>query len=123
MALWSSEDAAFGLAGGCVTVVAAALATAALFAPGELDARLLAMAATAGVLAAVLVDWRACLGVTVVGALIFVGFLAGRAGDLTSDRSAWPYTLVILLAALLGRGLRRMRLAQVRRTVDQRDLA
>jgi hypothetical protein len=117
MARWSSEDAAFGLAGGCVTVVAAALATAALFAPSQQDARLLAMAVTAGVLAAVLADWRACLGVTLVAALIFVGFLAGHAGDLTSDRSAWPYTLVIGLAALLGRGQRRMRLAQVRRAV------
>ena len=118
MARWSSEDAAFGLAGGCVMVVAAALVTAALFAPSEQVARLLAMAATAGALAVVLVDWRASLGVTVVAALIFMGFLAGHAGDLTSDRSAWPYTLVIVLAGLLGRVLRRARLAQVQRTAQ-----
>ena len=118
MAGRQAEEMAFGLAGGCVTVVAAALATAALCTPSEQGARLLAMAATAGVLAAVLADWRACLGVTVVAALIFVGFLAGHAGDLTSDRAAWPYTLVIVLAALLGRGLRRVRLAQVRRAAQ-----
>ena len=117
MARSDGGEMAFGLAGGCVAVVAAALATAALFAPSEQGARLLAMAATAGVLAAVLDDWRACLGVTLIAALIFVGFLAGHAGDLTSDRSAWPYTLVIGLAALLGRGQRRMRLAQVHRAV------
>lgn len=118
MAGRGGEEMAFGLAGGCVAVVAAALATAALFTPSEQAARLLAMSAAVGVLAAVLADWRACLGVTVVAALIFMGFLAGHAGDLTSDRSAWPYTLLIGLAALLGRVLRRVRLAQLQRATQ-----
>ena len=103
------RPAAFGLAGGCAAAVAAALATAAFVAPGQVGARSLAMAVTAGVLAAVVRDWRACLGVTAITALIFVGFLVHRDGDLTGDTSAWPYTILIGLAAILGRTQRRMR--------------
>jgi cell division protein FtsW (lipid II flippase) len=104
---WPAE--AFGLAGGCAAVVVAALATAAVVAPAHVGARMLIMAVTVGVLAAVLTDWRACLGVAVVGALIFVGFLAHRDGVLTGSTAAWPYTIMIGLAAVLGRAVRRMR--------------
>jgi hypothetical protein len=106
--------AAFGLAGGCAAVVGAALASAAFIPPGHLGARVLVMAVTVGVLAAVLSDWRACAGVAVVAALIFVGFLAHRDGVLTGDRSAWPYTIMIGLAAILGRGERWRRRAALR---------
>ena len=101
-----ASSAAFGLAGGCAVVIAAALAAAAMFAPAELGARLLVVAAAAGVLARFLIDWRACAGVTVFAALVFVGFLAHQAGDLTGDLTPWPYTIAIGLAAVLGRGQR-----------------
>ena len=107
-------SAAFGLAGGCAAVVIVALATAALVAPGDLAGRVAAMAVAVGVLAAVLVDWRASLGVAVAAALIFVGFLAHRDGDLTGGTSAWAYTIAIGLALVLGRAQRLLRHATVR---------
>jgi hypothetical protein len=97
---------AFGLAGGCVTVVAAALCTAAAVPPERIGVRVAVMAATVGVLARVLADWRACVGVAVVAALIYVGFLVHRDGVLTGDLSAWPYALTIGAAAILGRVIR-----------------
>ena len=100
---------AFGLAGGCVGVIGAAFAGAALFPAGDGGARLLVMALAAGVVAATVRDWRACAGVTVFAALVYVGFLTGRDGVLTVHGSAWSYTLLIGLAALLGRGQRWMR--------------
>ena len=103
---------AFELAGGCVALIGTAFVAAALFEPGssgETGGRLLVIAVVTGVLAALLGDWRAWVGVTLVAALIFVGFLAGHAGDLTSDGSFWSHTLVIGLAALLGRGQRWIR--------------
>jgi hypothetical protein len=64
------------------------------------------MAVVVAALAAVLVDGRAALGVAVVAALIFVGFLAHRDGVLTGGASVWPYTIIIGLGALLGRSHR-----------------
>jgi cell division protein FtsW (lipid II flippase) len=110
----ASSTAAFGLAGGCAAAVVAALAAAAFMPPGHLGARMLVMAVTVGILAAVLTDWRACAGVAVVAALIFVGFLAHRDGVLTGDTRAWPYTIIIGVAAVLGRGRRWMRHAALR---------
>jgi len=107
--------AAFGLAGGCAAMGVVALGTAALVAPGDLAGRAAAMAMAVGVLAAVLVDWRASTGVTVVAALIFVGFLAHRDGDLTGSASAWPYTTAIGFALVLGRGARWIRSTAVER--------
>ena len=92
-------------------LVGTALVTAAVVAPAQLGARVTAMAVVTGVLAAVLRDWRACAGVTAVAALIFVGFLAHRDGILTGNPSAWDFTLAIGVAAVLGRGLRRIGLA------------
>jgi hypothetical protein len=110
----ASATAAFGLAGGCAAVVVTALAAAAFIAPDQMGARSLVMAVAVGVLAAVLTDWRACAGVAVVAAVIFVGFLAHRDGVLTGDTSAWSYTIMIGIAAVLGRGRRWMRSAAVR---------
>ena len=108
---------AFGLAGGCVGVIGAAFAGAALFPVADPGARLLVMALAAGVVAAIVRDWRASLGVTVFAALVYVGFLDGRDGELTVHGSAWAYTLLIFLAALLGRGQRWMRHVVERRPV------
>jgi hypothetical protein len=70
------------------------------------------MAAVVGVVAAVLTDWRACAGAAVLAALIYVGFLVHRDGVLTGDAAAWPYTIMIGLAAVLGRGARWLRRAE-----------
>ncbi len=105
----ASLPAGFGLAAGCVGVVAAAFGVATAVAPHDVAARAVVMAVVAGVAATLIADWRACLGVTVFAALVFVGFLAHRYGDLTGDDSAWPYTILIGFAAVLGRGQRWMR--------------
>jgi len=110
------DEVAFGLAGGCVGVIVAAFGAAA-FPAGHGGARPVVMALAAGAAAAIVRDWRACLGVTVFAALVYVGFLAGRDGVLTVPGSAWSYTLLIGLAALLGRGQRWMRHAWERRPV------
>lgn len=104
----ATSGAAFGLAGGCAAVIVAALIAAVLIEPGSEGGRLLMMAVTAGVLARFVEDWRASVGVTVAAALIYVGFLANTGGDLTADATAWPYTVAIAFAALLGRGQRWM---------------
>ncbi|MFF5297662.1 hypothetical protein [Paractinoplanes globisporus] len=111
------DEVAFGLAGGCVGVIGAAFVSAAAFPPAETGARLLVMALAAGVIAAIVADWRAWLGVTVFAALVYVGFLAGHDGTLTVHGSAWASTLLIAFAALLGRGQRWMRQALERRPV------
>jgi hypothetical protein len=98
---------AFGLAGGCVAVIGAAFLAAAVIT--DMRGRLLVLALAAGVIAARTVDWRACLGSTAFAALVYVGFLAGHQGVLTGDAPAWAYTLVIGVAALVGRGQRRLR--------------
>ncbi|MEV6348324.1 hypothetical protein [Actinoplanes sp. NPDC051851] len=103
------DAAAFGLAGGSTAVVLAALAAAAVFAPTEREARLLVMATVSGVLARYLTDWQTSLAVTILAALIFIGFLTHRSGILTGDLTPWPHTAVIALATLLGRGYRRIR--------------
>lgn len=101
----ASGEPGFGLAGGCVVVVVVALAVAGLIAPRDLGVRAAAMAVVVGVLAAVLRDRRAVLGVMAVAALIFVGFLDHRYGVLTGA-AAWKYTLPIAVAAALGRAIR-----------------
>jgi hypothetical protein len=101
------NEAGFGVAGGCVAVIGAAF-VAAVFAPRDTTVRLLVMAVTVAVLAAVLVDWRACLAVTGFAALVYVGFLADRDGDLLAHGTAWPDALLLAGAALVGRGERWM---------------
>ena len=80
------DEAAFGLAGGCVAMVGAGFAAAGIDGFG---ARLAVMALAALVAAAVLADWRACAGVTAAAALIFVG--------------SWPAT-TWCSPAIVGRG-------------------
>jgi len=103
---------AFELAGGCAAAVVAALVAAALVAPGHFGPRVLIMAIAVGAVAAVLTDWRSSAGAAVLAALIFVGFLVHHDGDLTGSATAWPYTLIIGLAALLGRSTRLIRMAR-----------
>jgi MFS family permease len=98
------SGAAFELAVGCVAVVVAAFTAAALFSPAEQVARAAVVAVGVAGLAVVLRDWRAWAGGTVFAALVFVGFLAHQAGQLTGDAAPWRYTLIIGFGALLGRG-------------------
>jgi hypothetical protein len=103
---------AFGLAGGSTAVVAAAFLTAAAVAPGHLAVRAVLLAVTVGVVAAIVHDWRACAGVTVLAALVYVGFLVHHDGVLTGNATGWPYTVGIGFAAVVGRAERRMRRAE-----------
>jgi hypothetical protein len=96
-------DAAFDLAVGWAGVVVAAFTAAILFRPTEQVARAVIMAIGAAVLAAILRDRRSTAGITVLAALVFVGFLAHRAGQLTGDPAPWRYTIIIGVAAILGR--------------------
>jgi hypothetical protein len=107
------SGAAFELAAGCAAVVVAAFAAVAAFGPAEPAARAVVLAVAVGVLAAVLRDGRALAGVTVIAALVFVGFLAHRAGQLTGDPAAWRYTLILGGAALLGRSRQWLRAARL----------
>jgi hypothetical protein len=103
--------AAFDLAVGWAGVVVAAFTAAILFGPAEQVDRAVVMAIGAAVLAAVLRDWRSTAGITVLAALVFVGFLAHQAGQLTGDPAPWRYTLIIGVAAMVGRAGRAIRAA------------
>src|SRR3954452_2097807 len=102
----TASTAAFELAAGCVVVVATACFVAAAFGPADRVARLVIMAVGVGLLAVNVREARACAGVAVVAALVFVGFLAHRDGQLTGSPAPWVSTSVIGLAALAGRGPR-----------------
>lgn len=99
------STAAFELAAGCVALVVAGFVAAAWRPSVPVD-RALIMATAAGLLAALLREWRSCIAVVVIAALVYVGFLAHRAGQLSGDPTPWRYTLLIGVAALIGRGLR-----------------
>jgi hypothetical protein len=94
---------AFDLVTGWAGVVVAAFTAAILFRPAEQADRAVVMAIGAAVLAAMMRDWRATAGITVLAALVFVGFLAHQAGELTGDPAPWRYTLIIGVAAIFGR--------------------
>jgi hypothetical protein len=104
----------FELAAGCGAVVVAAFIAAATFGPAEPVDRAVVMAIAVAGLAAVLRDWRASAGVTVLAALVFVGFLVHQAGQLTGDPAPWRYTLILGFAALLGRAGLEIRAAAFR---------
>lgn len=97
---------ACGLAVGCAGVVVAASAAAAFLGPHALGARALVIALVVAAATATVRDWRSCAGVAVFGALVYVGFLAHRDGDLTGDASAWAYTVLITVLAVSGRVMR-----------------
>jgi hypothetical protein len=107
-------SAAFDPMVGWAGVIVAAFTAAILFRPAEQVDRALVMAIGAAVLAAVLRDWRVTAGITVLAALVFVGFLAHRAGELTGDPAPWRYTLFIGAAAIAGRSGRAVRVPAVR---------
>lgn len=113
-----SESNAIGihLAIGCVVMVAAACAAAALFPPSDIPARLAVMAATVGGYAAIVPSMRAALGVAGLSVLVFTGFLANRYGELTMrGGDTWWYALLIGAAAALGIGWRLARVRRARR--------
>jgi hypothetical protein len=107
---------AFDLALGSAGVVVAAFGAAVLFRPGEPGDRAMVVAIGVAVVAAIMRDWRATAGITVLAALTFVGFLAHRAGQLTGDPAPWRYTPIIIVAALAGRAVQVIRAALRRRT-------
>jgi hypothetical protein len=103
------EGAPFELAATMAGLVLAALAAAALFPGADPIARVLWMAVAAGLLAAWVGDGRVAVAVAVAAALLFVGFLTHRYGDLLGDLTPWSYAPVIGSAVLLGRAGRRVR--------------
>jgi hypothetical protein len=107
-------SAAFDPLVGWAGVIVAAFAAAILFRPAEQVDRAVVMAIGVAVLAAALRDWRVTAGITVLAALVFVGFLAHRAGQLTGDPAPWRYTLFIGAAAVAGRSGRAIRVPLAR---------
>ena len=97
---------ACALAAGCAAVAVAAVTDATFLGRHELGARALVIGIVVGVSTAMIRDWRHSAGVATFGALVFVGFLAHRYGNLTGDASAWRYTALIAFAACLGRSVR-----------------
>ncbi|KAB1915603.1 hypothetical protein [Micromonospora sp. AMSO31t] len=95
------------VAAGAVVVTGAALVAAAVFGAAELPARVLVIAAVVGLYAARVGDLRAVVAVTALAVAVFVGFLANRFGELTGG-DGWSYAPLILFAAALGAGYRRM---------------
>jgi len=108
-------SAAFDLAIGWGGVVVAAFSAAILFKAAEEVDRAVVMAIGVAVLAAVMRDWRATAGITVLAALVFVGFLVHQAGQLTGNPAPWRYTLIIGAAAAFGRAARALYAALRRR--------
>jgi hypothetical protein len=82
------------------------VAAAVFLGPHELGARALVIAIVVGGATATVRDRRSCAGVAVFGALVYVGFLAHRDGDLTGDASAWAYTVLITVLAASGQVVR-----------------
>lgn len=104
----ATVNASFEVAAGTAAITVAGFAAAVLFPPAEPAGRVLVVAITVGVLSVVFSNWRACLTVAVIAALVFVGFLAHQYGVLTGDATAWSFTALIGFAVLIGRGYRRM---------------
>jgi hypothetical protein len=93
----------FGLAGGALTMIVAALLDSAIFPPEDKTARLMIMAGAIAAACVVLADWRSGLPVAVVGYLLFNGFLVNRYGELSWHGSAGLRgTTVIMSAAYAG---------------------
>jgi hypothetical protein len=102
----TSVAQACGLLAGCVAVVGAACAAALCFGPHDMVPRALLVGVAVGWSSALVRDWRHRAGTALFGALVFVGFLAHRDGDLTGGASAWSYTALIVLLAVLGHAAR-----------------
>jgi hypothetical protein len=104
----SKENAAFELVAGTAAVIVAGFVAAELFPGAEPAGRVVVMALAVGLFAALTTDRRASAGVAVIAALVFVGFLTHKYAVLTGDPAPWPFTPLIGLAALLGRGYHRL---------------
>ncbi|GAB3144525.1 hypothetical protein GCM10027290_23060 [Micromonospora sonneratiae] len=101
------------LAGGCTTIVVAAIVAATVFPADAVPGRLLVVAVAVGGYAAVVPDVRATIGVAGFAILLFTGFLANRYGELTMrDGDVWWYALLIGFAAFLGLAQRWMSTAR-----------
>ena len=80
------------LMAGSAMVVVAGFAAVVLFPRAEPVGRVLVMAIAAGVLAALLTHWRACLGVMATAMLVFVGVLMHGSDLEPGGPGPWSYT-------------------------------
>jgi hypothetical protein len=103
-----TENAAFELVAGTAAVIVAGFVAAVLFPGAEPAGRVVVMALAVGLFAALTTDWRASVGVAVIAALLFVGFLTHKYAVLTGDPAPWSFAPLIGLATLLGRGCHRL---------------
>jgi hypothetical protein len=93
---------------GSAMVVVAGFAAGVLFPTAEPVGRVLVMALATGVLAALVTDWRACLGVLVTSMLVFGGVLVPGFGGNAGGPAPWSYTPLLVFATMLGFGFRRI---------------
>jgi hypothetical protein len=107
------------LAGGAVTVVAAALAAAAVTPAHATGARLLVVAIAVCGYSSAVRDAQASFAVAGLAYLLFTGFLLNRYGDLTWDGTTSVWHLVAFSGAMgLGLGLRWIRTRRADMAVD-----
>lgn len=92
-------------AGGAALVVTAFVAPVISAGPNPAG-RALIMAVVTGMIAALVSDWRARIGVAAASVVIFIAFLAASAGATTGGTPSWSFTPVFVLAAGLGSGYR-----------------
>ncbi|WP_344617410.1 hypothetical protein [Dactylosporangium salmoneum] len=99
--MWSAPTG-ITLAGGAAAVVATAVVTAAVFAPPELVARLVAMAACVAAVGAFGGNLTAALATGSIAWTVLNGFLVNRLGVLTWHGAADAVRLGVLLGAATG---------------------
>ncbi len=87
-------------------VVVAAFAAVVLFPAGPSAGRAVVMAVGTGCATRYVADWRARAGVMALSMLVLVGPLMD--GMPLAEQGSWSYTPVVVLAAVLGSGYRRM---------------
>jgi hypothetical protein len=87
-------------------VVVAGFAAVVLFPLGPAAGRAVVVAAAVGCATRYVADWRARAGVMGLSMLLLVGLLGD--GMPSADPGSWSYTAIVVLAAVLGSGYRRM---------------
>jgi hypothetical protein len=87
-------------------VVVAGFAAVVLFPLGPVAGRAVVVAAAVGCATRYVGDWRAGAGVMGLSMLLLVGPLGH--GMPSADAGSWSYTPIVILAAVLGSGYRRM---------------
>lgn len=98
---------------GALVAIGATMVAAAMFAPGELSARLAVVAVAVGGCAVTAADIRASFATASLGFLLHTGFLVNEYGTLTWDgASSASHLLVLALAAGLALPARWIRTAK-----------